>query len=251
VEKLIDICDKSLTFSEFPGDCNKFKHCVYKDGVYQYVVKSCNPPKLFNPKTQSCDAPEVVKAIKPACDVVSAPITQKPILGGIVTTTTAKPWKPVVYPDGDIDFANDQPCDPNAAPHVEYPGDCHKFKHCMPQQDGTYKYAIKNCGDSMMYNPISMVCDWPAAVIAIKPECGQPGTSRPDRVYPDLDIDEARENGVCKPSDKLTEYRGDCDKYYECASTPTGQFQYVIKTCGPTMMFNPKTKVSDLGDAEI
>jgi hypothetical protein len=27
----------------------------------------------------------------------------------------------------------------------------------MPMADGTYKYAIKTCGDSMMYNPNAMV----------------------------------------------------------------------------------------------
>lgn len=62
-------------------------------------------------------------------------------------------------------------CDPTI-PHVEYPGDCFKFRHCQPTTDGGWKYAIKTCGPSMMYNPLSMTCDHIPNVVALKSECG-------------------------------------------------------------------------------
>lgn len=62
-------------------------------------------------------------------------------------------------------------CDPTI-PHVEYPGSCFKFRHCQPMADGSWTYAIKTCGPTMMYNPLSMTCDHIANVIALKPECG-------------------------------------------------------------------------------
>lgn len=63
-------------------------------------------------------------------------------------------------------------CDPTV-PHIAYPGDCHKFLHCEPSgTDGSWKFAEKTCGASMMFNPKYMVCDWPASVLAINPTCG-------------------------------------------------------------------------------
>lgn len=62
-------------------------------------------------------------------------------------------------------------CNP-AVPHVEFPGDCYKFLHCQPM-DGSWKYVEKTCGPSMMFNPLAMICDWPASVLAMKPSCGQ------------------------------------------------------------------------------
>lgn len=63
-------------------------------------------------------------------------------------------------------------CDPTI-PHVEYPGDCYKFLHCQPAADGSWTYAEKTCGPTMMFNPNLMICDWIASVKALKPECGQ------------------------------------------------------------------------------
>lgn len=62
-------------------------------------------------------------------------------------------------------------CDPTI-PHIEFPGDCYKFLHCQPMSDGSWKFAEKTCGPSMMFNPISMTCDWPSAVKEMKPNCG-------------------------------------------------------------------------------
>lgn len=78
----------------------------------------------------------------------------------IPPATTKAPWNSV-----------SQKCDPSV-PHVEYPGDCYKFLHCLPATDGSWKYAEKTCGPTMMFNPAAMVCDWIASVKAMKPDCG-------------------------------------------------------------------------------
>jgi hypothetical protein len=100
---------------------------------------------------------------------------------------------------------------------------------------------------------------WPADVIAIKPYCANgtattprkpssvtptPGSPDKPKLYPDPDIDEAKEKTLCNPSVPLVEYPGDCYKYKECIPMADGTFKYDIKTCGPSMMFNPKTKVT-------
>lgn len=65
-------------------------------------------------------------------------------------------------------------CDP-AIPNVEHPRSCSMFLQCERGVDGTYVYVEKNCGPGTMYNPKIMVCDFPANVQAIKPDCGKVG----------------------------------------------------------------------------
>jgi hypothetical protein len=81
-----------------------------------------------------------------------------------------------------------------------------------------------------------------------KPSSGSttPAYGKPDKpkLYPDPDIDEAKEKTLCNPSVPLVEYPGDCYKYKECIPMSDGTFKYDIKTCGPSMMFNPRTKVT-------
>lgn len=62
-------------------------------------------------------------------------------------------------------------CDPKV-PNVEHPFSCTKFLQCIMSQNGSYVYTEKTCGDTMMFNPKAMVCDWPASVKAVKPKCG-------------------------------------------------------------------------------
>lgn len=85
--------------------------------------------------------------------------------------TTTQSYMRIVQSTTTASVLINEHCDKNV-PHVEYPGDCEKFLHCQPMNDGTYKYAEKTCGPTMLFNPITMICDWPAAVLAIKPTCG-------------------------------------------------------------------------------
>lgn len=71
-------------------------------------------------------------------------------------------------------------CDPSI-PHIEHPYSCSKFLHCLPATNGSWIYAEKTCGDSMMFNPISMICDWPETVKAMKPKC----QTKPEQLEPE------------------------------------------------------------------
>lgn len=79
----------------------------------------------------------------------------------------------------------------SAIPHVEFPGDCYKFLHCQPHDNLSWRYVEKTCGPSMMFNPIAMVCDWPASVKLLKPECG-------DTYVPPIQIPKPDKN-ICLP----------------------------------------------------
>lgn len=48
--------------------------------------------------------------------------------------------------------------------------DCHRFYHCKDTAEGP-ELVEKTCGPYMMYNHEKQVCDWPATVIALRPEC--------------------------------------------------------------------------------
>jgi hypothetical protein len=48
--------------------------------------------------------------------------------------------------------------------------DCHRFYHCKDTAEGP-ELVEKTCGPYMMYNHKIQVCDWPATVIALRPEC--------------------------------------------------------------------------------
>ncbi|XP_078043521.1 hemolectin [Augochlora pura] len=55
-------------------------------------------------------------------------------------------------------------------PFQPHPTDCHLFYQCKPGFDGT-ELVEMSCGQHMFYNPQLQVCDWPANVIAQRPEC--------------------------------------------------------------------------------
>lgn len=69
-------------------------------------------------------------------------------------------------------------CDVDS-PSKEHPTDCHKFYECSPIV-ATYDFVEKTCGPTMLYNPQTRTCDWPEAVIAIKPSCGEKPITRTD-----------------------------------------------------------------------
>ncbi|XP_017781781.1 PREDICTED: hemocytin [Nicrophorus vespilloides] len=58
------------------------------------------------------------------------------------------------------------PCDVRK-PNEEHPDDCHKFRQCSPITG----LVEKTCGPNMLYNPDTMICDWPQNVLKIKPQC--------------------------------------------------------------------------------
>lgn len=103
-------------------------------------------------------------------DLTKVATSPKPLL------TTVPPTRPVTLPVIPIiapitaSPAFIKVCDPKI-PNVEHPQSCSMFLQCVMSQNGSFAYIEKTCGDSMLFNPKSMVCDWPASVKAVKPKC--------------------------------------------------------------------------------
>lgn len=60
-------------------------------------------------------------------------------------------------------------CDP-ARPHSPHPTNCYLFYHCVNGIRGVV-YLEKTCQPPAMFNPNTMICDWPESVMRIRP-CG-------------------------------------------------------------------------------
>ncbi|CAH0722011.1 unnamed protein product, partial [Brenthis ino] len=63
-----------------------------------------------------------------------------------------------------------------AHPSRAHPTDCSQFYECTP--GGTHA-VLKSCAPGLQYNPAAMVCDWPAAVALLRPECAAATTTTP------------------------------------------------------------------------
>lgn len=191
-------------------------------------------------------------------DPVPAPSTPKPVFSPVLPKPESLPQMlPAGEPEKLLTITTVAPppefCD-MSVPHTEFPGDCYKFKQCFLTGRGS-EYVVKTCGPNMMYHPINMVCDWPASVIEIKPDCGLlenlttttlPPTTTP-RVSNILIAAGLKENMPCdiileKP---YLDYPGDCQKYQQCAPSPKGGYRYITQTCGEGMMFNPTNNICD------
>lgn len=284
----IRACDISVSLVEHPESCFKYLQCQQMgDGSSLFVEKTCGDSLMFNPKSQVCDWPFSVQAMKPVCNTTPGDFEIFDLIGHtdpVSFTTryasTPGPFKiiqsslrpPLTSAPGPIDYPYYITiCDPSI-PHIEHPNSCYKFLHCQPAVNGSYIYAVKTCYPDMMFNPKSMICDWPAAVKAMKPACGSnPGEieiweteeiitkRRSSRIpittqrsifqpsTPGTDVGYGE--GVnpiytraCSLADPIFESSFNCYNYYECSRLANGSYQYVEKTCGPDMMFNKKSK---------
>lgn len=158
-------------------------------------------------------------------------------------------------------------------PHVEHPNSCYKFLHCQPAINGSYIYAVKTCYPDMMFNPTNMICDWPASVQKIKPQCGidvgeieiweteeiimkrRKSSKIPATTQRSVYVSSKRPIVVeyvetivpyyirqCSPSAPLIDHPESCNKYLQCEKLLNGSFVYAEKSCGSDLMFNPETK---------
>lgn len=121
-------------------------------------------------------------------------------------------------------------CD-SSIPHVEYPGDCYKFRHCQPAKDGGWAYAIKTCGPSMMYNPLSMTCDHIINVVNMKPECGE----IEKEIEPENEIKQVFKN-ECPPGQTWSQCAIPCRKsclYYGTVLQKEGKCKHSSNDCEP------------------
>lgn len=127
----------------------------------------------------------------------------------------------------------DSVCDPTI-PHVEYPGSCYKFRHCQPKADGGWSYAIKTCGPSMMYNPLTMTCDHIANVVAMKPECG--GRNVDNDSVEDSYEDNNEIPNQCPPGQTWSECAVPCRRaclYYGSLLMKNGLCKHSSNECEP------------------
>ncbi|CAB3239227.1 unnamed protein product [Arctia plantaginis] len=85
-------------------------------------------------------------------------------------------------------------CENSVRPNEPHPTDCTKFYECAPD-----KVVLKDCGPGTMYNPVTMVCDWPASVAKVRPEC-------------DSNTIEAAPPAECPPGSEFSECAYRCDR---------------------------------------
>lgn len=166
-----DRCDPARPHIQHPTSCYLFYHCVDRLNGIELVEKTCNPPTMFNPITMICDWPDAVMKIRPDCGHSPTTTSIKP------TITTMKPMSTTTSP---TTTTSKKPgpadrCDP-ARPHIQHPTSCYLFYHCVDRLNGI-ELVEKTCNPPTMFNPITMICDWPDSVMKIRPECGHSTTT--------------------------------------------------------------------------
>lgn len=112
----------------------------------------------------------------------------------------------------DTPLTTPEPSCDASQPHQEHPNDCHLFYHCVPGTNGN-KLVQKSCGASMMYNPVTMICDWPSSVIQIKADCAS-SPCPPGHSYDPCVI---QCDKVCLHYAFVLQERGDCKDGASCA----------------------------------
>ena len=79
----------------------------------------------------------------------------------LVSILQANGWK--------TETAFQDTCD-EALINVIVPGDCSAFFHCTGLQSPKVK---KQCAPGTLFNPVTLICDWPLNVYKVRPECNQ------------------------------------------------------------------------------
>lgn len=296
----LQICDPTVPLVEHPESCFKYLQCQQMpNGSYIYVEQVCGATMMFNPKNMICDWPSSVKAIKPICDSNRETIDTLDLKTLPPRFTTMQPTQPPMKIiastkptfTSTISSSKTTPrsisglisqeiielpsyitiCDPSV-PHVEHPNSCYKFLHCQPAVNGSYVYAVKTCYPDTMFNPKSMICDWPDSVKKIKPSCGvdfgeieiweteeiisrRRSSRLPTSTQRSVFISSTRKVEIdyvevqlpyyirtCDPTIPMVEHPESCHKYLECLKLSNGSFMLTEKTCGPDLMFDPFTK---------
>eukprot|EP00095_Tigriopus_kingsejongensis_P005171 maker-scaffold237_size242172-snap-gene-1.26 protein:Tk05171 transcript:maker-scaffold237_size242172-snap-gene-1.26-mRNA-1 annotation:"Hemocytin" len=136
-------------------------------------------------------------------------------------------------------------CDPTQSLLAD-PKDCHLYKECieeeMPYGGKKVKFVEKSCGDSLMFNPYTMECDWSHNVAKLRPIC-QVKTTTTQRTTTASTTSTTGEQASlreCDPNVPHIPHENDCQYFYHC-SHPTygGVPSQVLKKCGPGTLFHP------------
>ena len=171
-------CDFLKVHTPVPGDCQSFYHCSGAPGKPgRKATKKCGPGTLFNPIRMICDWPLNVYKIKPECKISPSKIivqdsksttkmaeTDNAATKTFETATTSVPGHEAL-----IQASGDE-CDVSLINTI-YPGDCQAFYHCVGAPGSPGKAVKKKCGPGTIFNPFSLICDWPSNVYKIRPEC--------------------------------------------------------------------------------
>lgn len=147
-------------------------------------------------------------------------------------------------------------CDP-FQPHVQHPTSCHLFYHCVDRPSGV-EMVEKTCNPPTMFNPFTMICDWPESVIRVRPECAFGPTTTTTRSPPTR---KATDAGLvakttlatpkrCDPARPHVQHPTSCHLFYHCVDRSNGA-EMVEKTCNPPTMFHPVTMVCEWPESVI
>ena len=79
-----------------------------------------------------------------------------------------------------------------------------------------------SCTSTLMFDPVTEVCDWPATVVAKRPECAEitePTTTPGPAVH-------------CDDKKPVREHPTDCHAYFQCLRTSNGVLSEVSRSSG-------------------
>ncbi|XP_031350529.1 uncharacterized protein LOC116176191 [Photinus pyralis] len=208
-------CDVSVPNKPHPSDCYLYYRCEETETGGELIGRTCGPMLMFNSAKLKCDFPHNVAKVRPECAGVTSTSTEATVTA-ICEMTDAK------------------------LPHVS---DCHIYYVCEETEVGN-DLAQKTCGSMLMFNPMTLKCDFPLDVAKVRPECA---------VIESTTVTTTGES-VATTTSPLCDVHGenemdhsDCYKYYHCEERENG-LQVVTKTCYPEFMFNPITMQCDFAE---
>ncbi|XP_011499966.1 PREDICTED: uncharacterized protein LOC105363863 [Ceratosolen solmsi marchali] len=158
-----------------PSECTKYLQCVSGNTF----IMECGPGTVFNPSINICDYPRNVKG----CEGSFKHAIPNEDTGHTNDDRLSNPRKPSqTFHDYHLETSNDDKlikttdrsqqsrrnfeCPPGFSGLLPYPDNCEKFLQCA----NGITYSM-DCGSGTVYNPITLVCDWPRNV----PGCSEEG----------------------------------------------------------------------------
>ncbi|KAK4875849.1 hypothetical protein RN001_012271 [Aquatica leii] len=226
------VCETFEAKHPHPSDCYLYYECEETPNGNEVVGRTCGPMLMFNPIKLVCDFPVNVAQIRAECKAVTTPcksfLCNNYALSLLIlaTPTTVSTTLPVPV------------CDINE-PKRPHPSDCFLYTNCEETDTGN-ALVEQTCGPTLMFNPITLKCDFPAKVVQFKPECEIKVSTTALVITTE----------ICAVNEPTKPHPSDCYLYYRCEDKENGA-ELVGKTCGPMLMFNPVKLKCDFPDNVI